>query len=56
VWTIDPLQFRSKGQNCPFAGRQVQSRAIATIVGGRIRHHDLADRATGVIEATARGM
>ncbi len=56
VWTIDPLQFRSKGRNCPFAGRQVQSRAIATIVGGRICHHDLADRATGVIEATARGM
>lgn len=38
-WRIDPADFRSKGRNCPFTGWSVQGRAIATIVGGRLRHH-----------------
>jgi len=33
-WTIDPATFRSAGRNCPFAGRRVRGRAIATIIGG----------------------
>lgn len=36
-WTIDAEGFRSKGRNCPFDGRRVQGRAIATFVGGRCR-------------------
>ena len=55
-WTIDPHQFRSTGRNCPFAGRQVRSKAIATIVAGRLRHHQLADRGETAIEAIAAGM
>ena len=56
VWTIDPDQFRSTGRNCPFTGRQVRSRAIATIVAGRIRNHQLADRCETAVEAIAGGM
>ncbi len=36
-WTIDPGEFSSMGRNCPFAGREVRGRAIATIVGGEER-------------------
>jgi dihydroorotase len=36
-WTIDPAQFKSKSRNCPFGGWQVKGRAIATIVGGRVK-------------------
>ncbi len=36
-WTIDPGEFSSMGRNCPFAGREVRGRAIATIVGGEVR-------------------
>jgi len=35
-WTIDKNQFRSKSRNCPFHGWDVQGRAVATIVGGRV--------------------
>jgi len=35
-WTIDKNQFRSKSRNCPFHGWEVQGRALATIVSGRI--------------------
>lgn len=37
-WTIDPEQFASKGRNCPFAGRSVAGRVVATVVDGRIAH------------------
>jgi dihydroorotase len=37
AWTIDPEAFASRGRNCPFAGRNVRGRAIATIVGGEIK-------------------
>lgn len=39
-WTIDPTVFRSKSQNCPFAGWSVTGRALLTVVGGRILHHE----------------
>lgn len=37
-WTIDPLQFKSKSRNCPFAGWKVRGRAVATLVGGVVKH------------------
>ena len=36
-WVIDPETFASTGRNCPFAGRTVRGRAIATIVDGDIK-------------------
>ncbi len=36
-WRIDPAQFRSRSRNCPFAGRQVTGKVLATIVGGVVR-------------------
>lgn len=44
AWTIDPIQFRSKGRNTPFAGRQVKGRVKYTIVGGRIIYAHGAQR------------
>ncbi len=35
-WKIDKNTFRSKSRNCPFHGWEVQGRAVATIVGGRV--------------------
>ncbi|MBF0170147.1 MAG: dihydroorotase [Nitrospinae bacterium] len=35
-WTVDPTRFATKGRNTPFAGWQVQGRAVATIVKGKI--------------------
>ncbi len=37
TWTIDANQFKSRSRNCPFHGWKVTSRAIATIVGGRVK-------------------
>ncbi len=37
-WTIDPGRFASKGRNCPFAGRSVTGRVLATVVAGRIAY------------------
>ena len=39
-WTIQPENFRSLGRNCPFAGRAVTGKAVATIVAGRPRYLD----------------
>ncbi len=36
-WTIDAEQFASKSRNCPFNGREVTGRPIATIVGGAVK-------------------
>lgn len=34
-YTVDPATFRSKGHATPFAGWEVQGRAVLTVVGGR---------------------
>jgi dihydroorotase len=34
-WEVDPDHFESKSRNCPFAGRMLWGRAVATIVAGR---------------------
>ena len=39
-WTVDPAEFRSKGKNTPFAGRQVYGRVKYTLVDGAIRYQD----------------
>ncbi|PKN38552.1 MAG: dihydroorotase [Deltaproteobacteria bacterium HGW-Deltaproteobacteria-2] len=36
-WTVDVQAFRSRGKNSPFHGRQMQGKAILTIVGGEIK-------------------
>ncbi|MHC4949159.1 MAG: amidohydrolase family protein, partial [Planctomycetota bacterium] len=43
-WTIDVAAFVSTGRNCPFDGLEVTGRAVATIVGGRLRHQRAGDR------------
>ncbi len=35
-WTVDPVRFESLGRNTPFAGMELNRRAIATIVDGQI--------------------
>ena len=35
-YTIDVNRFKSKSRNCPFAGMEVQGRAVITLVGGRV--------------------
>ena len=37
-WTVDVQAFRSRGKNSPFDGRQIQGKAILTIVGGEIKY------------------
>ena len=36
TWDIDPLRFRSKRRNTPFAGWKVKGRVKTTLLGGRI--------------------
>lgn len=37
-WTVDVQSFHSRGKNSPFNGRQMQGKAILTIVGGEIKY------------------
>lgn len=37
-WTVQPEKFRSLSRNCPFAGRTLTGKAVATIVAGRVRY------------------
>jgi dihydroorotase len=37
-WTVDAKDFRSKGRNTPYAGRTLNGRVHATIVGGQVIH------------------
>lgn len=34
-WTVDPLKFKSKSRNTPFANWQLRGKVLATYVGGR---------------------
>ncbi|HTE04030.1 MAG TPA: dihydroorotase [bacterium] len=46
-WTVDPAVFASKSRNTPFAGWELQGKAVMTIVGGEIKYSEL------VVEAHA---
>ena len=35
-WTVEPVRFRSKGRNTPFAGMRLRGLPTATIIGGEI--------------------
>src|SRR5208337_1150506 len=35
-YAIDVNRFKSKSRNCPFAGIEVQGKAVMTLVGGRV--------------------
>jgi dihydroorotase len=35
-WTVDPSNFKSKGRNTPFKGRELKGRVTTTIVNGRV--------------------
>jgi dihydroorotase len=37
-WSVDPLQFKSKGRNTPYGGRTLSGWVGCTIVGGQIVH------------------
>jgi dihydroorotase len=43
-WKIDVSQFKSRSRNCPFDGWAVTGRAIATIVGGKLKMNRDAGR------------
>jgi dihydroorotase len=38
TWRVEAAQFRSKGRNTPWEGRELRGRAIYTIVEGRVVH------------------
>src|SRR3989475_1793496 len=40
-WTVDPAVFASKSRNTPFAGWELQGKAVMTIVGGEIKYSRL---------------
>jgi dihydroorotase len=35
-WTVDPVRFRSRSRNTPFAGWRLKGRPVLTVVGGRV--------------------
>ena len=39
-WKVEPAKFRSKGRNCPFAGRTLTGKAVVSIVNGQISHRE----------------
>jgi len=40
AWTVDARALRSRSRNTPFDGRRLRGRALATIVGGAVRHEE----------------
>jgi dihydroorotase len=47
-WTVNPADFQSPCTNSMFAGFSVKSRAVATIVGGRLVHAEKAILSTNL--------
>ena len=43
-WKIDPEEFLSKGRATPFAGWEVEGRAVLTVVGGRAVYDTLTTK------------
>lgn len=41
-WTVDAATFASKSRNTPFQGWTLTGKAVMTIVGGEIKHNELA--------------
>ncbi len=41
-WTVDAATFASKSRNTPFGGWSMVGKAVLTMVGGEIRHSELA--------------
>lgn len=41
-WTVDPAMFASKSRNTPFAGWELQGKAVMTIVGGEVKYSDVS--------------
>ncbi len=41
-WTVDAQTFASKSRNTPFGGWSMQGKAVLTLVGGEIKHSELA--------------
>ena len=39
-WKVEPEKFRSKGRNCPFAGKVLTGKTVATIVNGEVRYRE----------------
>lgn len=37
-WTVDPLAFKSRGRNTPWAGRRLRGRVLLTMARGRVVH------------------
>jgi dihydroorotase len=38
AWRVDCAAFRSRSRNCPYQGRTLRGRAVATVVAGRVVH------------------
>ncbi len=54
-WVVDPQTFRSKSRNTPFAGWEMEGRAVLTVVGGRVVYEDLgADAAAATLGSAPR--
>jgi dihydroorotase len=46
---VEPDRFCSLGRNCPFAGRRLRGKAVATIVGGRMAMREGAILGVGAL-------
>ena len=51
-WDVDPDSFRSRGRNCPWAGRRLVGRSVLTLVEGRVVHDRLSAGADRLQEGT----
>jgi dihydroorotase len=36
AWTVDPAEFKSRGKNSPFGGRELKGKVLMTIHQGRV--------------------